>query len=601
MPPQDTYLLQEEVRREALRILGQLTPDELYDKVVKPFFKAQRWEVERERHRDLLLTTFGIGQRFAMRVRLEEVRGAQDPISLLPRIQVESKSGLAHRYPENDPDPVPLLKYIWILPVSLSEETREAFRQGVDLDSDLGERTEVWDLEALYRKLVKSGVIRGIEPLHRIYARHEADRHRLAGEGVFALNWCYRAFRLHLRQAPPEIDQALKCLAFGLAALAEDECRAIYYPRVFHQVFSAWQELLQARPDLFRRPPDKLEQTLEGEEIAATFGQDRKWLAWLLQDFERMFVQLELMEELFVNTPAGLSTLQLCRLLLRFGFAPSEPRISARLRRIREELEKEEGKSVDGGCSLCTGTVVSCLSLARQKDAEVTVDWLESLRGDRYCHMSPLSEDFAAGEHSLHYAATVLQGLLDFTTVAGRDDGIIASVLAEFFVPDELDSRGFYLSWMRYANIDRFEVYRYILAGFLRHRLMGKDLSSACNDFLSEAVRTLVRELKRESTDVQKTYLTYSARTNLTSLALGLHLGIEEAAELARDVTGCLRRIRRSRIVVRAGGVFWDSNVDRNVILIEGYLDYWETIFCLAEKDLQIEGFLPAEVAPEHQ
>jgi hypothetical protein len=597
------------MRQKAVEFLQRLTLAELYGQVVKPWFTQGTFDIAQEQlDQDLLVTTFEHGQWFAKRIRI--VPFTESGSRFAEELLRDAESALRRRYLD---DQVPLVKYYLLWPMVLPVERKEEIKKWFDNHAELSGRSEILDLESLYKKVVESDTLGKIVPLQIINARHEAQERARNGEGVFALHWSYRAFRLYLQQEPPDLEKALSCIDAGLTALEADVLRTTYYFRLLRRVFSTWRGLLGQHRDLFGRSRESLAHLLD--ELAETDFRGERWLVWLLQDFEHMFIQLEIMAERFVNTPAGLSTLQICRLLLRCGFPPSEPEIAARLERIHDELDREkrrldlaEVRSIDGSCSMCTGAVVSCLSLARQHDkATSSVQWLSNLGDFRYCHMERITDDVSEGKHALHYAASVLEGLMDFAEGGTtRDEDLIGLVLEKFFPPgmeNHRAHRGFYLEWVKHANIDLFENYRYILSAFLRYRLSGRGLPSRWNDLLAEAVRVLVRELKKEYEGIQETHLVYSARTNLPSLTLGLLLGVEEARELAQNVTGYLRR-RRTGTIRGAGSDLWDSNIDRNAIMVESYLSYWEAILYLDEtgvfkEDPQLRaGFLPLESIP---
>lgn len=433
----------------------------------------------------------------------------------------------------------------------------------------------------------------------------EMQSQRLSG--IFAAHWAYRAFRLHLLQPSPDLEKVSTCLNRGLACIAEDPRRQLYYYRLLQRVFEAWRSwlsLIRNRPDLIPPGRRKLELILDQPQVkeffatSSSFGIDT---VTMLQDFELTFRQLVTLEERYVDAPAGLSTLVICRLLLRFGFFPSETgTIQARFKRMIKELAGDRecrGASIDDQCSLCTGVLLSCFSLARRHDEVQKVkDWLLGLKAYRFSHILR-TDGRRSHENALHYASQTLLGLLDFDLYS---DELLAPILDEFFQPDgrlprqEL-WRSFYLKWIRYSNIDRFETYRFILSAFLRFFLSGRDLPPQRTERLRQAVKALAADLREEIPGGEEVYLFYPARTNLPSLVLGLWLRMTELTDLAVKVVQLHHR-RASMAGRRDDDQLWDSNVDRTVNFIEGLLDYWETMIALEERDgkEEVRDYLPS-------
>ena len=603
------------LRTEALEILRRLSIPELWDQVVKQLFFSRGWKplYEDFEAREISLGAEGLGEAWAIVVHLE-VPEQDAPSPLVDRISTAAQAALADQYRNiiGDLHPrVPPLRYHWILPQVMPDKIKEEVRERIG--QDFSDRVSVWDLDTLSQKLVDMGGLRTSSPLQILYAKHQAAEHIQAKnereperrdiQGVFAAHWFYRAFRLYLQQGKDGRDRALESLDEGLAALAQDPWRSLHPHRVLRHVFDTWSTLLRRSPDLFETPVQSLDQLPERDITAALDflkpGHPR--LDWLLVDFDSMFRQLDILAEKYVDTPAGLSTLQICRLLLRAGFPPIEPGIDKRLKRAFNDLGNENGESIDESCSLCTGTAVSMFSLARRRqDVETAVGWLtgDEVRECRFSTIDSMPAEIAKDEHALHYAASVLQGFLDFE--GGQSKNRLEPVLEVFFQKTDSDDRDFFREWIRHANIERFEVYRYILAAFLHYHLMGLALPASWEEMLRQAVLALIHALNKEGRELKKIYLFYPARMNLSSLALGLLLdGGAEVEELARQVTGYLRR--RPEASGKRRGQLWDSNVDRNVVLLDSYLDYWETLFALEERGKSILGLLPDEAPPPPQ
>ena len=91
-----------------------------------------------------------------------------------------------------------------------------------------------------------------------------------------------------------------------------------------------------------------------------------------------------------MSDPFGLGGLQICLLLERLGYSRRVPTSDTeeRLLQIEKEMEESGDKSVDGGCSICTGTAASCLALAgREGKAASLVECLKTLKEHRFAHL----------------------------------------------------------------------------------------------------------------------------------------------------------------------------------------------------------------------
>lgn len=583
-------------------IISRLLEEDLKREIVIPLFEDKDWEVidvhgrgEIKHRCDLLLKSKAHKEEIYVGVQLKAWNEGKNNINgadyVVNEIRPRAEAALRARW-GNDPEQR-LWKYYWITSGKISDSGNKAIKEELSVPETTGCRVEVWGIDKLYEELCSEKTLRRVERFKSSQLKKQAELCRSRGEGIVASLWAYRAFRHCLRQSPPDVNCALECVRLAISSVEVDRRRARHYSRVIKEVFSCWEILINSRPGLFAKPAVKLEEVASSKEAKVVLskvpGFKAQSRSWLLSDFERIFRQLEKMEEYYANGPSGLSTLQVCRLLLRFGFSSDEGNIKNRLDRALVELEGERGRSIDGKCSLCTGTLISCLTLARQDEkSRKAVNWLLRLRSVRYCHLLPSYIDVPSHQHALHYAATAMTGLLDFFGSLQKN---IEPVVDVFFSSDEVDHTGFIAEWMRYRNIDRFEVARYIFSAFLRLHLMGETLQSSYEKMLVASIRSLLNELLRDSGDYSEVCSLYSARTNLGSFTLGTLLGVEETYKFTKNVVDVLHRRAR-----RAGenDQLWDSTVDRTIVFIESYLDFWETILYLQqEKDRSLEELLP--------
>ncbi|MBW8878646.1 MAG: hypothetical protein JF614_27120, partial [Acidobacteria bacterium] len=590
-------------RNEAIKILRDLPAEELRENVVKPHFTALGGHVVEEGESDfydLLLSSKTVGEQFLTAVRLLTGEGRDSEDFIRNQIQRIVTATFDHPYGSSR---VPLHRYYWITTGTIRGRDRRAIQELLDQPKSTGCPVDVWDAEELYTQLLKHDTLRHIGPLGIVFARSQI-RYHAKKRGVFAAHWSYRALRLYARQRPLRVEQARECLAQGISALRADPLRHLYYHRVLAKVLEMWEVVLQQGQQLEMLSQDRLLfEVLAAGDVRRLLQETHPELSgflWLLEDYEPVFQQMEQLEQFYTDGPAEASTLDFCRLLLRFGFPPTEPRIKSRLERVPDEIrqEKNENCSVDGQCSLCTGAVVSCFSLARRKPNFVkrAAAWLASLGKDRFSHLLPRYVQAPPANHSLHYAASVLQARLDYDPE--NREGRLRDVVEVFFVSPERESHGLYLEWLRYRNGDVFEIYSKILAAFLRYYLVGKTLIQAQEEFLAAAVADLIAGLENDSVnrEVQQPYLLYAGRCNLSSFMLGCLLHVPEADRFACEVSKVLHA--RARMATQEGNTdLWDSSAERTAMFLRGYLDFWETVLFLAEQGRPIGPILPVEAA----
>lgn len=612
-----------DLREEGIRYLQQLSETQLKDEVIKPLFGKEwavgfdRWErrkkwlvldVDRKselEHRcDLILSSIPHHGELLVGIQLKAWNNGNNDINagkyVVTKIRPCAEAALRDRYRNG----ARLSKYYWITTGYLAEPSgRKAVEKFINTPESTGGRVEVWDVGDLYDRIVNAQSFRDnldktandvVKGLQINAIRRQVEKHMQDGEGSFAALLAYAALRGCLLRQTPDIPTALACATVGLAALRQDSCRNIYYHRVLRNVLEAWEELLLAHPkELQKHVKNLLEGSVAVEECAIYMRDDGIDRLELILDFDCIFRQLRQLEKHYVNGPSGLSTLKLSRLLLRSGFSPTDREISERLKRAQEDLKKEGGKSIDGECCLCTGAAVSCLALARNRDVGRPVEWLLGLAPHRYCYHGAAVEPY---NHSLHYPASVLQAFVDL------DPGYTsrrAEEIAEIFFDPAASKRAEIVRyWMLYRHEHGFNIYHDILLAFLRFFLVGRQVGELGKGQLRKAIQMLVSDLEKDCKEVQSPWKLYAARENLSSFCLGLVLEVEESYEFVRQIAR-LFRYRARRIAKEPTDLLLDSNVDITMAFLEGYLDYWETLFYLKEDGRSIEHLLPALQPPE--
>lgn len=616
-----------DLKKNSIQLFQGLDEHALKTHILKRLFEMKGWEVtdvhgdiEEDHKCDLILRSKSHGDEgifIGVQVKAytngtHDIRNAKDA----EKIRVSADVALRYPILNERGEPCRLAKFIWITAGHFKERGKKAIRERISKFEMLDGRVEVWDCNVLYRSFKEAEVqyhSRPDWPRSEIFDQLQINilleqilSYREMGRGMFAAAAAYRVLRQAILMQPPDLQLILASLETALAALREDQGKYGYYHHVFRTALEAWRKLLRRNKLLFGHIVDNLAAYMAGEKFRdaceVTFGKEAELLQPFIRDFEAIFWQLDQLERYYVHGPAGLSTLLICRLLLRLGFPPTSPTIASRLTRLREELSREDNQSIDGACSLCTGTALSCLALTRDyANLQGPIDWLSSLRSYRFCYQyKDYSIDREPWEQAIHYAAAVLYGLIDVEAVRENFDIslLIEEVTAVFFIEDESKGVALVDRWMNFRNVDRFEVYRYIFSGLLAFRLRHGDFSAWRAETIKQAIETMMAEIKEDCGTLAKRWFVYSTRLNLDTFTLGVLLEIPEAIEMARQVARIFR-YRAGRASSDPSGPLWDSNVDRTTIFVESYLNYWETLFYLREQGRPVSDLLPAVHPPQ--
>jgi hypothetical protein len=485
----------------------------------------------------------------------------------------------------------------------------------------------LWSGSVFIREVQKRGWHFLIEELQAQQLETVQQRHEEQGEEIFAAHCAYLSALWHLRGEVRDNDAARGCLQEAARLVDRDERKPLYYFRSLRTYYGMLDDLLSRFSTLDVACLGLLNGTTGGNEVREYIqAQYPGWGEHFLHVMTFLLDQFDLLEEQYLDPRSGLSSLQVCRLLLRSGRSPvigslessrlPASRIARRLDAIRQEIEYHGKKmterkrpshfgSLDDECSICTGTGVACLALANQRGSgKPAVEWLASLREQRFsCY-----ED-EVGEQALHYTATVLDGFRSFEYgAAPRFTNLALAVLLD---PVDLDSSELPNQWMRYRNIHRYEICTYIFSAFLVLSLSGHSFKRKDAKALRHTLRMFFAELIGEVRHgdllhVEKPAKLYAVRENVGSLALAVLLGTgDETADrtvelLLRDA---LRHFhRRSRVILanrRHGNDLFsqhlmDSDVDRTRRMIEGWMQFWEVFHLCRENGRDLTSLLPA-------
>ncbi len=589
---------------EAQKLIARMSHDDLKCKIIIPMFQHQTWlceDVDRhyevETFCDILLTA------------------PHDPLDM-QGIQVKAREDISTRS-DVARDLMPaavaaldytflrkgretrLARFYWITSGKVSHAGSIAIRERLNNNRNpsTNARVEVWDSGVIVDKLLEWNCQYLLELLELGALVEQGDYHEKSEEPMFSAHYQRRILLWHLshqsgsREAARDAADHAARLLLPVVPTNRKRSRvnstrlAPYFYRCLRESLAEWRTLVVNKPELlanWRGQHEMLIRALGQDEVrtllAREHGQPK---AALLLDYEHCWIQMKSLSDRHHVERPSLATLQLLRLLLRSGMTPHERTIERRLERLVLALDKEEGLSIDQRCSLCTGTATSCLMLAnRRKRAAPAARWLGSLEKERFSYLEGGAYYHAGpAEHALHYAATVLIALLDsrFPHKACR---------RAFFADSGIDQHGFYSEWLRYRNVDRHEVCRYIFDAFLRYLLAGFQLTRQESAFLIRALKGLAHFLINDAESDTRIWTTYAARLNITSFVLGVVLGQEEFVEPAREAVRILRK--RAQRAVRDDPEeteTWDSSFDRTRVLVDGLLQTWEVFLFLSDSD----------------
>lgn len=466
----------------------------------------------------------------------------------------------------------------------------------------------------------------------------EAGEQSERGNYIFAAHYLFRVFMLRLLQS--DIVGAREVIKKAIAEIKRQTNKSIYYCRTLKRFYELWQLVIEMKgfevlierfKDLpaYKQLSDEYEKTWPECVFLMRLVNDGKIRKYVesrgmvpsvcdynfLCDFQYIFSQLQILFHEYADSPGGLSSKQICRTLMRFGFPPTG-KIADRISRMQDELNAEKHRSVDSECSLCTGTVLSCLLLANEdkKIIQPVKRWLRRLDYCRYAHENKERYPNAdSKKHGLHYAAPVLEAFVDC-----GDSENSGRVLKHYFGSEPDGKDGFCDDWMMYRNISSLEACAYIFAAFHKYLISGNNgfpFDGSQVTFLRKAIVNLVEALRRETAPESTPSRLYATRENIQSFCLGLLIG-EKGSTI-----GLLRELMRN-FHTRATSIrkhnfskhpfkrsLMDSNVDRTTRFIEGWIAYWETIFYLVSdaprfgangtklrktiKELKDQGYLP--------
>jgi hypothetical protein len=641
----------EELKEKAKIKLQAYTDERLLEnEILIPLYKSMGFnniervhnQIERKHKSDLLISKTGDIGFYGIQVKCSNTKNNIDNNpTLVSSIYQDGRTATKYYVDESKKS---MTHYFW---VTMGEITPLIGRKHItnECPEDFMGKVFFKDVNDIIEDIInnKPDLISGLEIITLLDKLNSYDKNK---NKVFAAHFAFKIFIDQLLDG--ELTNAKQYLQQAISLIAEQENSHIFYIRSLTKFYKHWEKIIEY---------NKLKQIIDDLKIEKQKVQefDKTWDECILLlrivnhhkikelmepnkngsdkviqdsylfdynflcDFQYIFSQLQILFYEYADSPTGLSSKQICRTLMRFGFPPIG-KLADRISRMKEELKYENNCSVDGECSLCTGTVLSCLILADEDKLiiEKVKGWLETLDYCRYSHLkrdSYSSEEAGNTEHALHYSAQVLQAFVDYGDSVNSNN-----VLKHYFTSENVGKDGFYDEWMMHRNITNLETCAYIFSAFHRYFITNKDgfqFNETQLKFIKKAIVNLFEVLHNETTPQSKVSRLYSTRENIQSLCLGLLVGAKETTisllrELMQSIHARATRIRKDEDFTNPTFKqkrLLDSNVDRTNKLIEGWVSYWESIFYLINdapdfdkngfrikktiKELKEEGYFP--------
>lgn len=522
-----------------------------------------------------------------------------------------------------------------------------------------GDRTSIVITRAVLAELQDSVArqFRPIEPLgddigQPVYVYVPALRDALAaalneeaqeGDPMQAAHYAYRLGVLNFGTG--ERHEAIANFSRAATLLQKEKNSHRYYHRTLRAFYHLWRELAERTPQALLALTDRndrreyLRALAKDDALKKAFG--ARWQ--FLHEMEFCIEQLDILARQPVADPSGLTSMQMCLLLERFGF----PRrwhgspVARRLKRIKDELrvsedprnKNEDAWTMDKGCSLCTAVAASCL-LLNKENVQRLIQWLLSKKGDRFCFRSPYVDSrVPKNQHALHYAASVLQALVD----AGSSPDTIKDVVDVFFEASESTHPGdakeppaasafpmphwktrprdFPEDWRRYLHIPYFDFACYVFSTFARTIAAHHDDLKVIglDDRRLKMLRAqLIIYAERLMDDARHGLIEndpgrlYAARASLGAFALGLLTDFPPTAfppfEGVRQLIATVAsKDDLDPIWERTTTI--DSNFDRLWRLLDGWLLQWECALAAKERGRNlatvVAGLFPSLDSPK--
>lgn len=549
---------------------------------------------------------------------------------------------------------IPVNKFYWITTGSRdlansSAKEEEEFNKFPELRN----RIEIWDIRELFKQLSEhypeAFTTTQIEYYHQLREKYKASN-------PIAASFCsYKIMALSLK-ITDDVERTIQSLsaireAIGLVEVEKEKKCSPFYKRTLAAFFKQWLQLLEdenlnsklskllykkgyCKPEREEEQDDLERKYILTQSLHELFKEDKIPAHYLLlSDVQYILDHLNILYLNYANAPSGLSSLQIIRLLLRVGFPyinESENPVHKRLERVSKELDNLrifesykngehdhcKGNSIDGGCTICTSTALSCFALAGdalpdnlKTSYNKMLQWLtsEEIRKKNWIYIIYDQLEASPENHAMNYTASVLLSFLDSSVLLKNGN---KACFDSFFKPrnesdfsssPEKDKNGFVQYWLTYRNERPEEVIQYIFSSLIKVYLSYPELFKHPGIFeiLKDQLAALYNTLKDSSENVDLVWQLYATRECIECLCFMFILDQEcglvnnkedKENEVYNEILGTAKTvIERFRLQIKHLGLresrIFDSNIDRSRKFLEGWLTYWEVTLFLSEKN----------------
>jgi hypothetical protein len=563
---------------------------ELEDRILIPLFQSMGYlDIERVHNKDesnhksdIFVTKTAIIGFYGVQIKTFNKKNNIDNNLAFVR-QIYQDADLALKYYVDD-NRKSLEHFFWITMGKISAIGRNHIKNACPANI-LGKVT-LWDVEDVILEIIKykPALIEGLQIFELV---ESFKKFKNENNDVFASHFAYKIFLHQLTHR--NIISAKEYIKEAIY-LIENEARKTFFHRTLLHFYEQWEFVINSNKTIntrFEMPIDLIKtesiRELVKERYPDTFN--------LIVDLQYLQYTFQILNDYYANSPTGLSSLQVCRLLLRCGIPPDE-KIEKRILRIKLEIKDENDESIDNKCSLCTGTAYSIIGLSSNAEIEKerVKNWFSSISHYNYINRFDKRGSTRQQEHGMHYTASVLLGFID-----NHDTEEIDECYSVFF-KDKLTNIKYkqYRSWLKFRNITQPHATAYITLSFLYYCLFVKRPHLLTNEQDKIAVKSLINaliaHLDANSTLKKLTWKFYETRDNLCSFLLSIIL--TNPNKRSDDLLMKNIKHLHEKVFFDIENELFDSNVDRTRGIVEAWMCYWETILFLKEQKRDISSYI---------
>ena len=546
--------------RSALNWLRSLPEDQLRTEIIGPLFGRKNYARIHDVHNrgegrhklDFLLESA-----HAVDGVQVKVRGYATPAAITNDVMPFAREALRIRHVLANGEARRLNKLFWITSGEIAPEAGRAYLAFSEEDRD---SIEIWSGDKLADVLLATApqLIPELELLHL-----ERQASELQESGLFVASWRTHSEIFSRQWARGDLHGCGEALRRAQRALEAEPAGDRFFVRVFLQLTNCRDAVLAAR----RSSGESW--NLESPE--ALRAVPAPWVQFWT-DVSCIERQLHLLAAHHLTPTNRLTFLRIATLVLRAGFTPRSQQMTELFDWLNAAFDSEQGRSIDGQCTLCTGAAISCLGLANQ-ERPAAADWLWSLRSERFISLQQSFVGAGPREHAMHYTSSVLGA---FTDEQKRSDEHIAAAAATFF-PPALD-QPIVSGWLRHRKEAPPAVFAEIFPNLLRHWIRSNGSIAAFDRPLGEAASSLAGELWDATHDIPERGMYFDVLENIPGLVLACALAKDSNARslLSSAMEALHRRARLALADHRRDAQVLDSRLDRSATILDGWLLYWE-------------------------